>query len=159
MRHVPCLFYRSSGLLGDFERSLHTLARVGGNPQGDLCRFGGELLLVVPDGKCIRAQQKSYLSRFARGKGDALKLSQGADRLSDARSLEAKIALDSFDPRARSGVGDICARAQSRALLMLASLQVFIQALRADLCLVDVEISVAEGCVGQAETERKLRTI
>ena len=77
-----------------------------------------------------------------------MKFGQRANGLSGARSLETKIALYRFNARVRSGVGDIGARAQDRALFLFASLQVFIQALGVNFRLVDVEISVAEARVG-----------
>src|SRR5205823_5253284 len=80
------------------------LRRVRSNPQGDSCRLDGEFLLVIPDGESIRAQEKAYLSCFARSDGHALKLRQGPDRFGNTGSLEADVALHRFHTRAGSGV-------------------------------------------------------
>src|SRR6266704_1376333 len=146
-------------LLRDFQRGLNTLAGVRGNPQRNLRRLGGKLLLIIPKGKRLRAQKKGNFSRFARSKGNALKLSQGPDRLGNTCSLETEVALHRFDARARPGVGDVRASAQNRAWSVLAALQVIIQTLRANLCFVDAEISVAEGRVRQAVAKGKLRAV
>src|SRR6266480_2257053 len=141
VRWWPC------SLLRDFQRRLNTLARIRSNPQRDFCRLDGELLLVIPDCECIRAQKKGHFSRFAGSKGNALKLTQDPHGLSNACSLKAEIALHRFHTRTGSGVGDICAGAQDCVLFVLANLQAFIQGLGAHLHFVDVEISIAEGCV------------
>src|SRR5205807_10289921 len=128
-----------SGLLGDFQCGLEALGRIGSDPQGDFCRLNSKLLLVIPNCESIRTKQKSYFSRLSISKGNALKLSQGPDRLGNACSLETEIALHRFHSWVRAGVGDIGASAQGRALSCLAPQQIFIQALGADLRLVNVE--------------------
>src|SRR5580693_815665 len=141
------MVYWTSNLLRDFQCGLQALARIGRNPQRDLRRLGSEQLLVIPDGERPRAQLEGHFFRFTWRKGNALKAAQGADRLSDTRSLEAEIALHGLDACARPGVGDIGSCGQDGALLALADFQFFIQASRAQLRFVDMQIFIAERCV------------
>src|SRR5690348_9456346 len=145
-----------SSLLRYFKRRLNTLARVGSDPHRDFCRLGGKLLLIIPNCKRTWAQQKAYLFCLTGSERNALKLTQCANRLCCASSLEPEIALHRFYSWARPSIGDVRARAQSGALSRLASLQVFIQTGRADFCFIYVKISIAEIRVRQPEAKREL---
>src|SRR5262249_20042568 len=142
-----------------FQRSRDALARVRADPYGDFRRLGSELLLAIPESKRFRTQAEGHLFGFAWSKSNSLESAQCPDRLRNAGSPQADVALYGFSGGARSCVGDVRANIQGFLSGLDLRLQSLVQALRAELFLVDGRTSVAKTRIGKPITKRKLRTV
>src|SRR5205085_7618011 len=146
----PCLFC-------DLECGFGTTTGVRTCPQRDARRLGGELVLIVPDGKRFGPEIERHFFRFTASKRNTLETTERPDRLRDAGSFEPQVKLDGFLPRSCSRVGNLRVDAHNRPCGSLA--QLFIQRLRAQLWLVELEVPVAIAGIRQPVAERELRGV
>lgn len=85
------------------------------DPQSKLRWFSGKLLLIIPNRKRFRAQERCHFFRLAGRERNVLKSGQCADRLRDTGSLQAQVNLHCLGACSGPGVCDVRAGGEQAA--------------------------------------------